>query len=233
MRSTLLIAMTVLLAGTTVQAQNLETVIKLYDQGQWKEAAQKAAALNTSTGYAKAAKYLTAGAGLVAKEEKKALFEQAQTYAKKAISLDKNSAEGYFELARTQGRLAQFAGVVQSLGIAKEMKSNLDQSLKLNPNYASAYVALGLWHANLDSKGFIARSSTGANRNQVVPAFKKAIKLEPKRIIHRLEFANALLLFGKKDSAKKQLEYAQTLPAKTYWEKQELDKIKALLKKIK
>lgn len=232
MRKSLFISIVLTFSFSTAHAQNLEAITKLYHQGQWKEAAQQAAALNTPIGYAKAARFLTTGAGVSPKGQTKAILEQAQVHAKKAVSLDKNLADGYFELARTQGRLALFSGTLESLGLAKEMKANLDRSLKLNPKHASAYVALGLWHANLESKGFVARSATGANKNQVIPSFKKAIQLEPNTIVNRLEFANALLLFGKKESAKKQLEYAKTLPAKTHWEKHDLKQIQDLLKKL-
>lgn len=232
MRTSLFISIAFTLCLSTAHAKNLEAITNLYQQGQWKEAAQQAAALNTAPGYAKAARFLTTGAGVSPKKQRKAILEQAQAHAKKALSLDKNLADGYFELARTQGRLALFSGTLESLGLAKEMKANLDQSLKLNPKNASAYVALGLWHANLESKGFVARSATGASKKKILPSFKKAIQLEPNTIVNRLEFANALLLFGKKESAKKQLEYATTLPAKTHWEKHDLKQIQDMLKKL-
>ena len=231
MRRTL-IALTLALTSSAF-AQSQQAAQSLFDEGKWQEAAAAAAALNTSAGYALAAEASTAGASLVADAQKKALFTKAQDYAKKAISMDANNADAYFELARAQGRLAQSAGIMQSLGLAGDMKKNLEQAIKLRPNMAGAYVALGLWNANLDAKGLAARAATGANRNQVVPNFEKAIALEPGVVTHRLEYANALLLQGNKAAARAQLEKAAAAEARTYWEKRDQAVAQAILAKLK
>jgi len=57
-----------------------------------------------------------------------------------------------------------------------------------------AYMTLGLWNAELISKGFIVTQATGADRDQVVPNFQKAIALAPNIIGYRVEYANTLLL---------------------------------------
>lgn len=226
-------ALALTLAVSTAGAQSLSSAQALYTQGKWQDAANAAAALKTSAGYALAAEATTNGAGLVADGQKKALFSKAQDYAKQAIAADKNNADAYFELARAQGRLAQFSGILQSLGMAKDMKKNLDTAVKLNPNLASAYVALGLWHANLDAKGAIARSSTGASRAQIVPNFEKAIALEPGKAVHRIEYANALLLQGNKAGARAQLEKVASMSADNFWEKRDVATAQAMLAKLK
>lgn len=218
-----------LAAATSVSAQTLSAAQALYDQGSWQEAATAAAALKTSAGLALAAEATTAGAGLSPDSAKKALFQKAQDYAKQAISLDKNNPNAYFELARAQGRLAQYSGILNSLGLAGDMKKNLDQAIKLRPNMASAYVALGLWHANLVSKGGAATLLTGAKKNQITPNFEKAIALEPNEAVHRIEYANALLLQGNKAAAAAQLQKAVTMPATTFWQKRDLEAAKARL----
>lgn len=210
------------LALPVASAQSLQTAQDLYNQGKWQEAANAAAALKTSAGYALAAEATTNGAGLVADAQKKALFAKAQDYANQAIAADKNNADAYFELARAQGRLAQFSGILQSLGMAKDMKKNLDTAIKLNPNMASAYVALGLWNANLAAKGFAATAATGANKSQVVPNFEKAVKLDPNTPAHRLEYGNALLAIGDKAGAKAQFQKAASMSADNFWEKRDV-----------
>ncbi|WP_104991011.1 hypothetical protein [Deinococcus sp. NW-56] len=218
-----------LAAAGSASAQSLAAAQSLYDQGKWQEAASAAAALKTSAGYALAAESTTAGAGLSAESAKKGLFQKAQDYARQAISADKNNPDAYFELARAQGRLAQYSGILNSLGLAGDMKKNLDTAIKLRPNMASAYVALGLWHANLVSKGTVATLATGAKRNQINPNFEKAIALEPNKAIHRIEYANALILQGNKAAARTQLEKAVTLPADTFWEKRDLEQARKTL----
>ncbi|MBZ9711992.1 hypothetical protein [Deinococcus multiflagellatus] len=228
------LALSIALAlSVTAAAQSQQAAKALFDQGKWQEAATAAAALNTADGLALAAEATTAGAGLVPDNQKKALFEKAQNYARQAIAKDKNNAEAYFELARAQGRLAQFSGILQSLGLAGDMKKNLDTAVRLNPKLAGAYVALGLWHANLIAKGFIATRATGADRNQIIPNFEKAIALEPNVAVHRIEYANALLLQGKKVEAAAQLEKALAMNADTFWEKRNEAEARATLAKLK
>ncbi len=219
--------------AATASAQSLQAATSLFEQGNWQAAATAAAALNSSEGFALAAEATTAGSALVPDNQKKALFEKAQGYAKQAIAKDKNNAEAYFEMARAQGRLAQFSGILQSLGLAGEMKKNLDTAIKLDPKMPGAYVALGLWNANLVSKGFIAVQASGANKNQIIPNFEKAISLEPDVAIHRIEYANALILQGKKAEAAAQLEKAISFNATTFWEKRDEETAKAALAKLK
>lgn len=223
-----LVTLALAVAGSA-SAQSLAAAQALYDQGKWQEAATAAAALKTSAGYALAAEATTAGAGLSAESAKKGLFQKAQDYARQAISADKNNPDAYFELARAQGRLAQYSGILNSLGLAGDMKKNLDTAIKLRPNMASAYVALGLWNANLVAKGTVATLATGAKRNQIGPNFEKAIALEPNKAVHRIEYANALILQGNKAAARAQLEKAVTLPADTFWEKRDLEQARKTL----
>lgn len=228
-----LIVTAALTLAATASAQSLSAATSLFEQGKWQEAANAAAALNSSEGFALAAEATTAGSALVPDNQKKALFEKAQGYAKQAIAKDKNNAEAYFEMARAQGRLAQFSGILQSLGLAGEMKKNLDMAIKLDPKLPGAYVALGLWNANLVSKGFIAVQASGANKNQIIPNFEKAISLEPDVAIHRIEYANALILQNRKAEAATQLQKAVSIPAETFWEKRDLEAAKATLAKLK
>lgn len=228
-----LIVTAALTLAATASAQSLSAATSLFEQGKWQEAANAAAALNSSEGFALAAEATTAGSALVPDNQKKALFEKAQGYAKQAIAKDKNNAEAYFEMARAQGRLAQFSGILQSLGLAGEMKKNLDTAIKLDPKLPGAYVALGLWNANLVSKGFIAVQASGANKNQIIPNFEKAISLEPEVAVHRIEFANALILQNRKAEAATQLQKAVSIPAETFWEKRDLEAAKATLAKLK
>lgn len=234
MRTPMLIAaLTAALVTTAAHAQSQAAAQALYDAGKWQEAATAAAALNTSAGLALAAEATTAGAGMVPDAQKKALFQKAQDYANSAIARDRNNADAYFELARAQGRLAQFSGILQSLGLAGDMKKNLDQAIKLNPRLAGAYVALGLWHANLDEKGFIARRATGADKNQIAPNFEKAFALEPNMAVHHIEYANALILQNRRAEAAAELQKAVAMPAETFWQKRDLDAARKTLAGLK
>ncbi|MGY2896806.1 hypothetical protein [Deinococcus sp. UYEF24] len=219
------LVLTALLAATSISlADSLKEANALLDKGDWQSASSMAVGLGSSDGYAVAAKANTLGASVSADAARKGLLEKAQGYANQAIKLNDANATGYFELARADGRLAQFTGILQSLGLAKDIKAALGKATDLDPRYDEAYVALGLWNAELAAKGFMVAAATGANAGQVIPNFEKAIAIAPSVIAHRLEYANALLDLNKntnKAAAVAQLQKAVALTPQTYWDRQD------------
>ncbi|MBB6100056.1 tetratricopeptide (TPR) repeat protein [Deinobacterium chartae] len=218
----------VLSLASLAMADSLSDARTAFAKGDAAEATKIALELNTAESLALAARATTLGANLLPASQREAQYEKAADYARKAIALDDKNADAHFELARALGRLAQFKGVLQSLGLSGEVKSNLDRAIALDPKLAGAYVALGLWHANVP---FIA----GGRSDQVTPMFAKAITLEPNVIIHRLEYANALMTLSKRnrENAVKQLERAVKLQPRDFWEQKDLENAKKLLASLK
>ena len=217
--------LTALLSMTTVSiAASVQEASAILDRGDWQAAASMAADLNSSDGFTVAARATALGATVSAEGARQGLLEKAQSYANQAIRLNPNNAAAHFELSRADGRLAQFAGILQSLNLAADIKRALAKATELDPKMDEAYVALGLWNAELISKGFIVAQATGADRDQVVPNFQKAIALAPGNIGHRVEYANALLLLNRNANrpiAVAQLQRAISLTPVTYWDKQD------------
>ena len=161
------------------------------------------------------AKTLLAGSyGEDKKKEAEKLYEEAAEAAKKAIALDDNEPEAHFELARALGRLAQFRGVLQSLGLAAEVKKELEQTLELNPKHGGAYHALALWHQEVP---WIA----GGRAGQTAGLFEKAIEYEPDSITHLADYAEILIKQGNIEKAKELLSIALSLDADTYARQQD------------
>ncbi|RIH82045.1 TPR repeat protein [Meiothermus luteus] len=195
-------------------AQSPSAVERLIDEGRFQEAYEAGLRLGSADGLVLAAKAASYYAGYIAKDNEKAdWYGRAEAAARQALQTNSENAEAYFELARAQGRLSQYRGILESLGLASSIKENLDKALRLNPRHAGARVALALWHHSLISKnvGWL----YGANGNQILPLFNEAIQLEPQTIIHRVELAGVLAAQGKKDEARKQYEAALALPPRT------------------
>ena len=217
--------LTALLATTTALAATAQDASNTLDRGNWQDAASLGASLDSADGYTIAAKATTLGASISPDSAKAALLKKAQSYANQAIKLNPNSASAYFELARADGRLAQYTGILESLGLAGEIKKALVKAIDLDPKFDEAYVALGLWNAELTAKGGGASFITGARGDQVIPNFEKAIAIAPTTIAHRLEYANSLLLLNRnsnRSAAIAQLQKAVSLAPVTYWDKQDL-----------
>ena len=228
---TLLLASSLAFAAATLQDAQSQ-----YAKGDFAGAVQTAVALNTSDGFALAAKSNSIFASTQADNKQEAIYAQSEKYARSAISLDVGNGEGYFETARALGRLSQLRGILAALtqGLGGQIKDNLDKALKIDPQYANALVAVGLWHAEIVGKGVA--FLYGADPVKGLAAFNRAVKLEPKVIIHRVEFARGLMLIdaGKnKDAALAQLEIAVTLSPRDAAEKLDLERAKRDLAALK
>jgi tetratricopeptide (TPR) repeat protein len=157
--------------------------------------------------------------------EAEALYTQAADHARAAIALAPQDPNPHMELARALGRLAQFKGVLQSLNLAAEVKSELEKALELSPNFAPALHALALWHLNVP---WIA----GGRSAQTRPLFEQSIAAEPEEIVHYSDYGEALIELGDTEAAKLQLEKALALPALTAQDTKNQDKAKTLLAQI-
>jgi tetratricopeptide (TPR) repeat protein len=155
-------------------------------------------------------------------DEAEKLYEEAAANAKAALALDPNDPNTHMEVARAVGRLAQFKGILQSLNLASEVKSELEKALELDPNFAPALHALALWHLNVP---WLA----GGRSAQVRPLFDQSIAAEPEEIVHYTDYGDALIQLGDKEAAKVQLEKALSLTAVTDQDMKNQEKAKALL----
>ena len=206
-------------------AQSADAIEALMDQGKFQEAFEAGNRSNNAAGFILGARSAAYYAGYQATDNQKAdWFSRAETLARRAIQADSDNPAAYFELARAQGRLAQYKGILDSLNLAQSIKEALDKTLKLNPRHAGAKGALALWNYNLVSKnvGWL----YGANGNSVVPLFQEAIALEPQTIIHRVEFAGVLAAQNRKDEARRQYEAALAIAPKTAADRLDLERAK-------
>lgn len=225
-----MIAALFLVTALSMQTPRPPEAMERLQQGNWEEAAQQAAELDTSSGLVVAAQATSLGAALDNQADE--LYKKAERYAQRAVQLDPNNAQAYLELGRAQNRLIPLSRFLRSLTIARSAKANLEKAISLQPNLASAYLELGMWHTLLDQRGLLAKSATNARRDQIVPQFEKALALEPNVVAYRLEYAQALLYLEQDAKAKAQLEQAVKLPAYTFWERRAQQQAKALLEKM-
>jgi tetratricopeptide (TPR) repeat protein len=226
------LGMWIMLCAAVVLAQSPSPVDKLIADGKFQEAYDAGIKQGNPAGFIDAAQAASFYAAYQARDNEKAeWFGKAEAAAKRAIQADPQNPDAYFELARAQGRLAQYRGILESLGLASSIKDALDKTLKLNPKHAGAKVALALWHQSLVSKGV--GWLYGANGGLVVPLFQEAIALEPGTIIHKVEYAGVLAQMGKKDEARAQYQAALALAPKTAADRYDLERAKRELDALK
>lgn len=164
----------------------------------------------------KLARSLNLQAELEPKDKQLALYERAAHASQKCIQSDSLIAEGHFQLARAQGRVALFKGVFKSASLAKQVKREADKTLALDPKHDGAYHILGRWNREVAQKPKFLRSAIGlgeADKKAGIECFKKAIELNPNYINHHLEYGISLMDIGKKDEARAEFETCLKLPA--------------------
>jgi tetratricopeptide (TPR) repeat protein len=181
------------------------------------ESYQKALAIDSLSPDAnwKLARSLNIQAELEPKDKQLALYERAAIVSQRCIDIDSSIAEGHFQVARAQGRVALFKGVFKSVSLAKQVKREADKTLALDPKHDGAYHILGRWHREVAQKPKFLRSAIGlgdADKKIGLECFRKAIELNPNYINHHLEYGISLLDVDQKNQAKAQFELCLTLP---------------------
>lgn len=145
----------------------------------------------------------------------------AVEHARAAIKAAPDSAGGHVWLAVALGRQALSEGPKTKLALSREIKSEVDRALQIDPNVGRAWHVLAMWNVKIAGLNAIERMAAnavlggvpkGASFEQAEQAFQKAIALEPEYVNHRLEFARLLKDRGRKTEAKKELEKAVSLP---------------------
>jgi hypothetical protein len=225
-----------LLFSSFVLAANLDDAKRLYAKGEYLKASQLAASFDSSEGYAFAARALSEHASNQADNKQEPLFAQCEMYARQAVKLNPKNADAYFEIAVAVGQLGRLRDITYAIsnGVASQVRDNLQTALELNPRHWYAMIVLGRWHTELAARGV--GWLYGASGDRAVQLFDNAVKLEPKRILVRVEVASGLLVLDKTkylDRAKRELEIAVKLEPSDYGEKQQLERAKRDLAQLK
>ena len=210
-------------------ATPLQDAQKLYAKGDFKAAVDIASDIDSAEGQAFAAKANSIYAGTQPENKQEPMYATSEKYANNAVKLNSKYAPGDFELARALGRLSQLRGTLAALsqGLGTRIKTNLETCIDLDRNSASCMVAYGLWHAEIVAKGV--GWVYGANEGASINFFERAIAIEPKIIIHRVEYAKGMLLLNRdkyKAAAKSQLELAIKLEPRDAADKLDLERAK-------
>jgi hypothetical protein len=221
--------------ASSALAQRLDTARDLYADGEFLRASQVARQLETSDGYALAARALYEYAMEQPTNKREPLMVQCETFAKNALELNPNNADAYFELGAGAGQFALLRGTVWAFlnGIPQQIRSHFERAIALNPRHTFAMVALARWHAEVvaGGGGFL----YNATPEESLKLLNRAIQLEPKNINIRVNFAETLMVLDKKNraAAKAQLEVAITLSPRDALERKALENAKRGLEQLK
>ncbi|WP_221032273.1 hypothetical protein [Actomonas aquatica] len=154
-------------------------------------------------------------------DRKRAYAEQAITYAKRAAELAPDNAENVLSVAVARGKLATYSDNRTKVKLSREIKTDAERALALDPDYAWAHHVLGRWHREVDDLGSVARFFVSliygglpdASLDDAISHLERAVELEPDALAHHLELGFAYQAAGRIAEAQEQLEYGLQLPS--------------------
>jgi len=170
------------------------------------------------------------------REKQLEFYQQALTYAEKAIAAAPNHSTGYVRRAIANGRVALFKGVWSAIDFVKQTKADCEKAISIDPNDHVAYYILGRTHAKLCEKSKVIRWPLGlgwANMDDAISNYEKAIALRSNFIMYRLDAARAYVEEKEYKKAKDHLIAASTFPKQDEDDDQYRKEAKELLEKIK
>ena len=206
--------------GSPARGQELDKAIAMMTDGNFLKAAEIAATMESSKGFTLAARALAIyGYEIAPENERQELFLRAMGYAYKAIELNANSSEAFLEVSHTLGRYAQTVGVAEALseGFAERIKAATDKAIEIDPQNYRAHLSVGAWHSEIvAAAGFMAGLLYGANEEDSLVAYQRALILKPNSSTVHFEYAVGLMRLDDKNLnlAREHLQKAISVPVK-------------------
>jgi len=178
---------------------------------------------------------------VAAKEEREKIYEEALTYAKKAVDVNPQGDWGWTWLAASYGDLALFRGGKGKVKLAMKIKDAVLKALKLNPDNHLANYIWGSYNFEAATLNWALRKFAKMLFGEVPEGtledaekyMKKAVSLKPDRIQYRLELAKLYKKMGRKEEAIKELEITLSLKPQYKEDFDLLKEARGLLKKLK
>ncbi len=153
-------------------------------------------------------------------EAQRQYVASAVEHARAAAKAAPDSAQGHVWLAVALGRQALKEGPKTRLALSREIKSEVDRAIALDPAIGRAYHVRALWNRKLASLNLIERGLAntvlggvpkGASMENAVRDLEKAVELEPNYVNHRLELGRTYLMVKDRARARRELEKAVAL----------------------
>jgi tetratricopeptide (TPR) repeat protein len=154
-------------------------------------------------------------------EAQRQLTAAAVEHARSATKVAPDSAQGHVWLAVALGRQALKEGPKTRLALSREIKSEVDRAIALDPGIGRAYHVRALWNRKLANLNLIERGVAntllggvpkGASMDNAVRDLRKAVELEPNYVNHHLELGRTYLMLKNRAEARREFERAIDLP---------------------
>ncbi len=152
------------------------------------------------------------------KVKKTDFFSAGRTYAETAIKVNPSGADAYYALSVAMGRRALIESGNDKVKAVREIKTNADKAVQLNPNHGRAWHVIGKWNYEVNNLSGLEKAALKvfygglppASLKNAISAYEKAKKLEPNFALNNLELAKA---YHKNDEDAKAITLLKQLPS--------------------
>ena len=126
-------------------------------------------------------------------------YLQAEDFLQQAVALAPATVEAHFFYGVAMGKRGETQGILKSLFLIKPIRKEMNEVLRLDPNYGGAYRVLGeiLWQV----PGF-----AGGDKKLALQDFEKAVSLTPNYTSNYQPLAEAYVHYDRKDDALRTLK---------------------------
>lgn len=150
------------------------------------------------------------------KDNQKKYYNNAKTYAQKALQVNPNSSDANFVMAVAVGRVALISSGDEKIKYVKEIKSYAEKAIRLDAANYKGYHVLGKWHYEVSNLGsvekWLVKVSYGAlpdaSLDDAIRYYEKSKQLNPGFLLNYLELAKS---YNRKDKDAKAVEYLEAL----------------------
>jgi len=132
-------------------------------------------------------------------------LEKGLAQAEQAVAANDRDPKAHLAVFCNLAKLTYLDGFsVRSLFAVWRLRQEVDKALELSPDYADALIAKGGLLLNLPRV-------LGGDPQEAERVLRRAVELEPERVLPRLHLAEALSAIGAREQAEAQARYALAL----------------------
>jgi tetratricopeptide (TPR) repeat protein len=152
---------------------------------------------------------LITGTDKESKEKRRKMYNDAVSYANRAVKANPDDTWGHFILSSSMGNKALLMSTKDQIDASKKIRAEIDKAIELDGTNDLAFHALGRWHRRMAEIGGAKRFFGGiiygsipkGSMPEAEKAFLKAIELKPGYVNHHIELARTYMAMGKFDLA--------------------------------
>lgn len=154
------------------------------------------------------------------KVEKVRLGRIALKYSEAAAAIAPEDAEAQLSVAISQGKLLPLLGAKEQVAVSPRIRAAVDRTLQLDPRNDLAWHILGRWHRVLADVSGLKRALAGAvfgglprgSTEEAEKCFKRAIELNPNRLMHYVELGRVYAQMGRTEEARQLIGKGLAMP---------------------